>query len=99
VAWQAEHLHPLETVCKKINNTMKLFEMFDAAIQGYQDLEADNSKPKWRESRKTKLTLKQIRKLRKMLDVRNYEKQKYMKKVHEQYGAAAAAAGAEQPTV
>ena len=78
---------------------MKLFEMFDAAIQGYQDLESDNSKPKWLESRKTKLTLKQIRKLRKMLDVRNYEKQKYMKKVHEQYGAAAAAAGAETPTV
>ena len=32
-----------------------------------------------------------------MLDVRNYEKQTYMKKVHEQYGAAAAQAG--QPTV
>ena len=76
---------------------MKLFEMFDAPIQGYQDIAVDNSKPKWKESRKTKLTLKQIRKLRKMLDVRNYEKQEYMKKVHEQYGAAAAQAG--QPTV
>ena len=32
---------------------MKLFEMFDAAIPGYQDVESDNSKPKWRESRKT----------------------------------------------
>ena len=76
---------------------MKLFEMFDAPIQGYQDIADDNSKPKLKESRKTKLTLKQIRKLRKMLDVRNYEKQTYMKKVHEQYGAAAAQAG--QPTV
>ena len=76
---------------------MKLFEMFDAPIQGYKDIADDNSKPKWKESRKTKLTLKQIRKLRKMLDVRNYEKQEYMKKVHEQYGAAAAQAG--QPTV
>lgn len=75
---------------------MNLFEMFDAAVPGYQDLEADNSKPKWRESRKTKLTLRQIRKLRKMMDVRNYEKQKYLKKVHEQYGPQAnpeAAAG------
>jgi hypothetical protein len=98
-AWQVELLLPLETECKKINTNMKLFEMFDAAVEGYQDLSADNSQPKWRESRKTKLTLKQIRKLRKMLDVRNYEKQKYMKKVHEQYGAAAAAAGAETPTV
>ena len=50
---------------------MKLFEMFDPAVAGYQDVSADNSKPKWRESRKTKLTLKQIRKLRKMNDVRS----------------------------
>lgn len=73
---------------------MKLMEMFDAAVPGYQDLAADNSKPRWRESRKTKLTLRQIRKLRKMMDVRNYEKQKYIKKVHEQYGATAQAEGA-----
>ena len=65
---------------------MKLFEMFDAAVEGYQDVAMDNSKPKWKESRKTKLTLRQIRKLRKMLDVRNFEKAKYIKKVHEQYG-------------
>jgi hypothetical protein len=68
-------------------------EMFDPAIEGYQDVASDNSRPKWKESRKTKLTLRQIRKLRKMLDVRNYEKQKYLKKVHEQYGVQAAAAG------
>jgi hypothetical protein len=64
---------------------MKLFEMFDPAVAGYQDVSADNSKPKWRESRKTKLTLKQIRKLRKMNDVRNYEKVNYLKKIHQQY--------------
>ena len=68
---------------------MRLFEVFDPAIPGYQDLEADNSQPKWRESRKTKLTLKQIRKLRKMLDVRTYEKQKYLKKIHDQYAPKA----------
>ena len=43
---------------------MKLFEMFTPAIEGYQDVESDNSKPKWKESRKTKLTLRQILKLR-----------------------------------
>ena len=59
---------------------MKLFEMYDAPLQGYQDVEADNSKPKWKESRKTKLTLRQIRKLRKMMDVRNFERQKHLKK-------------------
>ena len=77
---------------------MRLMEMYDAAVPGYQDLNADNSRPKWRESRKTKLTLRQIRKLRKMLDVRNYERSKYLKKVHEQYGASAQAEGAT-PTV
>ena len=64
---------------------MKLFEMFTAAIEGYQDVESDNSKPKWKESRKTKLTLRQIRKLRKMNDVRNYEKASYLKKINAQY--------------
>ena len=71
---------------------MKLFEMFDPATAGYQDVSADNSKPKWRESRKTKLTLKQIRKLRKMNDVRNYEKVSYLKKIHQQYAPKAEAA-------
>ena len=71
-------------------------EMFNPAVEGYQDTEADNSKPKWRESRKTKLTLKQIRKLRKMNDVRNYEKVNYLKKVHQQYGPKAESAS---PTI
>ena len=66
---------------------MKLTEMFDTPISGYQDVNQDNSKPTWRTSRKTKLTLKQIRKLRKMLDVRQYEKQLHLKKVRKQYGA------------
>ena len=68
---------------------MQLFEMFDPPVQGMQDVGEDNSKPVWRTSRKTKLTLKQIRKLRKMMDVRNYEKKQYLKKVREQYGAKA----------
>ena len=63
---------------------MHLFEMFTPAIEGYQDVESDNSKPKWKESRKTKLTLRQIRKLRKMNDVRNYEKANYLKNIHAQ---------------
>jgi len=73
---------------------MHLFEMFDPPIEGYQDVNQDNSKPMWKMSRKTKLTLKQLRKLRKMLDVRNYEKIRHLKKVKEQYGAKAAEAGA-----
>ena len=66
---------------------MQLFEMFDAPVNGMQDVNTDNSKPVWRTSRKSKLTLAQIRKLRKMLDVRNYEKSLYLNKVRDQYGA------------
>ena len=66
---------------------MNLLEMFDAPVNGMQDVNSDNSKPTYKTSRKTKLTLKQIRKLRRMLDVRNYEKQKYLENVRKQYGA------------
>jgi len=66
---------------------MKLLEMFDTPVAGMQDVDQDNSKPTWKASRKTKLTLKQIRKLRKMLDVRQYERQLHLKKVRKQYGA------------
>ena len=59
--------------------------MYDAPIEGYQDISKDNSKVKWGETRKSKLTLKQLRKLRKMLDVRNFEKAKNLKKVRKQY--------------
>lgn len=73
---------------------MKLTEMFDPPVEGYQDVNQDNSKPMWKQSRKTKLTLKQIRKLRKMLDVRQYEKKQHLKRVHTQYGAKSEAEGA-----
>ncbi len=73
---------------------MKLLEMFDPPVAGYQDINQDNSKPIWKQSRKTKLTLKQIRKLRKMMDVRNYEKKQHLKKVHKQYGPKPDAEGA-----
>jgi len=73
---------------------MKLYEMFDPAIDGMQDLGSDNSAPKWKETRKTKLTLRQIRKLRKMLDVRNYERAKNLIKIRKQYEPVA-----EQPSL
>jgi hypothetical protein len=65
---------------------MILSEMFDAPINGLQDVNSDNSKPVYRTYRKTKLTLKQIRKLRRMLDVRNYEKKNYLSNIRKQYG-------------
>lgn len=64
---------------------MKLFEMYNKAPEAYQDVSQDNSKPRWKESRKTRLTLRQIRKMRKMIDVRNFEKAKNLKKIRTQY--------------
>lgn len=77
---------------------MLLNELYDASIAGYHAPEDDNSipngkKPKWKESRKTRLTLRQIRKLRKMNDVRNFEVKENIKKVKRQYKAPASDAG------
>ena len=64
---------------------MKLFEFFESAPEGYQDQEDDNSTPQLGELRKTKLTLKQISKLRKMYDMRNFEKQEELQKIQAQF--------------
>ena len=64
---------------------MKLFEFYEAPAEGYQDQEADNSVPELGELRKTKLTLKQISKLRKMYDLRNFEKTEELKKIQAQF--------------
>lgn len=68
---------------------MRLFEMYETSPAGYQDLKDDNSVLRWKESRKARLTLRQLRKLRKMLDVRNFEKAKNLKKIQDQYGPPA----------
>ena len=69
---------------------MRLMEMFDSPVQGFQDVEKDSCRPKWKQFRKSKLTLRQIRKLRKMNDVRNYEKNQNLKKIRKQYQPAPA---------
>ena len=64
---------------------MILNELYQKQPVAYQDVSQDNSKYKWTENRKSKLTLRQIRKLRKMLDVRNFERNENLKKVRKQY--------------
>jgi hypothetical protein len=64
---------------------MKLFEFYDATADGYQEQKDDNSVPELGELRKTKLTLKQISKLRRMYDLRNYEKKQDLKRVQAQF--------------
>ena len=68
---------------------MKLFEFFEGPKEGYQDVEDDNSQPHLHDLRKTKLTLKQINKLRQLNDIRAYEKQESVKKIKKQYAPPA----------
>ena len=56
----------------------------DAHVPGMQDLNNDNS-TKYA-LRQTRLTLKQINKLRKMNDIREYEKEAKLKNIRAQYG-------------
>jgi hypothetical protein len=67
---------------------MKLFEFYNPSPTGWQDVEDDQSQPKWGETRKTKLTLGMISKLRKMQDVQAYERAKELKRIRAQYAPA-----------
>lgn len=69
---------------------MILLEFFDKSPAGYQDLADDNSQPQLHNLRKTKLTLKQINKLRRMNDVRTYEYKEKLKDIKKQYMPASA---------
>ena len=60
-------------------------------IPGYQDLSNDTS-TKYA-LRQTRLTLKQINKLRKMNDIREYEKEAKLKNIRAQYSTPAEDAG------
>jgi hypothetical protein len=64
---------------------MILNEFWKKEPEAYQDLEADNSQPELGDLRKTRLTLRQLNKLRKMNDVRSYEYKEKLKLVRQQY--------------
>ena len=66
---------------------MILNELFNKAVPGYQDLEDDNTQITKDDLRKTRLTLKQINKLRQMNDIRNIEHKEKLKKIQAMYSA------------
>lgn len=72
---------------------MLLLEFYDRVPTNFQDVEKDNSQPRWGETRKTKLTLAAINKIRRMNEVQAYEKAKNLKKIRQQYSPPA------QPTL
>jgi len=72
---------------------MLLFELYDRSPEGYQTVSDDQSQPKWGESRKTKLTLGMINKMRQMQEVQAYERALDLKKIRKQYQPPAQPAG------
>jgi len=68
---------------------MILTELFQRQPEGYQDVAQDNSQPQRGQLRKTRLTLKQLSKLRQMQDVRNYEYKEKLKDIRKQYAPPA----------
>jgi hypothetical protein len=64
---------------------MLLNEFFHKDPEAFQDLSQDNSQPQQSDLRKTRLTLRQLNKLRKMNDVRTYEFKEKLKLVRKQY--------------
>jgi hypothetical protein len=66
-----------------------LQEVFEAEETGYYDPKDDNTQLKLSDLRKTKLTLLQLNKLRKMDDVRAYEQAQKITHVQTQYAPKA----------
>jgi hypothetical protein len=64
---------------------MLLTEFFKREPNAYQDLSQDNSQPQLGDLRKTRLTLRQLNKLRKMNDVRSVEFKDKLKLIRKQY--------------
>jgi hypothetical protein len=69
---------------------MILNELYQREPAAYQDVAQDNSQPRLGDLRKTKLTLRQLNKLRRMNDVRTYELKQNLKLVKQQYAPPAA---------
>lgn len=68
---------------------MLLNELYQREKKAYQDVAQDNSQPRLGDLRKTKLTLRQINKLRKLNDIRSVEFKEKLKRVQTQYAPAA----------
>lgn len=72
---------------------MNLLELFDPTPYGYRTEKDDHSSAQPKQSRRTRLTLKRIKKLRMVNDVRKVEHEKYLEKISKQYKPPTAAPG------
>ena len=84
-------MRPHQRVFQDYNKySMLLNEIYQRSPEAYQDVSQDNSQPKLSDMRKTRLTLRQISKLRQMNDVRSYEYKEKLKDIRKQYAPPAA---------
>jgi hypothetical protein len=72
---------------------MILNELYHREPESYQDVSQDNSQPKIGDLRKTHLTLRQLRKLRMMNDVRTFEYKEKLALIRKQYAPPPAPPG------
>jgi hypothetical protein len=72
---------------------MILREFWATEPQAYQDLSQDNSQITIKDLRKTRLTLRQLNKLRRMNDVRAVEYKRDLEEIRKQYAPPPAAPG------
>jgi hypothetical protein len=86
-------LRQVEQQESNININMILREFFQNEPTAYHDLNNDNSRPMLGKLRKTRLTLKQLNKIRRMNDLRKYEYEQKLKDIRVQYAPPA------QPTI
>jgi len=70
---------------------MILSEIYQRDPSAYQDISQDNTQPKMNKLRTTRLTLRQIKKLRQLNDVRKIEFQEKLKLIKRQYAPPPAA--------
>lgn len=68
---------------------MILNELYERSPAAYQDVAQDNTQPQLGQLRKSKLTLAQLNKLRKMNDTRMYEYAEKLKLIRQQYAPPA----------
>ena len=75
-----------------VNTLMNILEIFDSNPSDYSTEKEDNTVPKLSDLRKTKITLKQLNRLRIMNDVRKLEHEQKLETVKNQYKQPAAQA-------
>jgi hypothetical protein len=71
---------------------MNILEIFEPTPTGYATEKDDNTSLKLNDLRKTKITLKQLNRLRIMNDIRKLEHEQKVEQVQDQYKAPAAEA-------